>query len=109
MLDSMVYCLTNGVFTMPKGVSNKRYTLEFKEHIIKTMPEENLSYTEMCRRFEVNSFSRIKLWQRIYLEEESERLRIERHVQKKHRPTMKTVEGGRRISSCQCVADSSRK
>ncbi|MEF2668272.1 MAG: transposase, partial [Oscillospiraceae bacterium] len=39
---------------MPKGVPNKRYTPEFKKHVIETMQEEKLSYSETARRFEVN-------------------------------------------------------
>ena len=39
---------------MPKGVPNKRYTPEFKKLVIETMQEEKLSYSETCRRFEVN-------------------------------------------------------
>ena len=31
---------------MPKGVANKRYTLEFKKHVVETMLEEGLSYSE---------------------------------------------------------------
>ena len=54
---------------MPKGVPNKRYTPEFKKLVIETMQEEKLSYSETCRRFEVNSRDRIKSWERIYLEE----------------------------------------
>ena len=45
---------------MPKGVPNKRYTPEFKKLVIETMQEEKLSYSETCRRFEVNSRDRIK-------------------------------------------------
>ena len=45
---------------MPKGVPNKRYTPEFKKLVIETMQEEKLSYSETCRRFEVNSKDRIK-------------------------------------------------
>ena len=52
---------------MPKGVPNKRYTPEFKKLVIETMQEEKLSYSETCRRFEVNSRDRIKSWERIYL------------------------------------------
>ena len=63
---------------MPKGVPNKRYTPEFKEHVIKTMLEEKLSYKETCRRFEINDDHRIPAWERIYLEEGSEGFRIER-------------------------------
>ena len=42
------------------------------------MQEEKLSYSETCRRFEVNSRDRIKSWERIYLEEGAEGLAIER-------------------------------
>lgn len=63
---------------MPKGVPNKRYTPEFKKLVIETMQEEKLSYSETCRRFEVNSRDRIKSWERIYLEEGPEGLAIER-------------------------------
>ena len=31
------------------------------------MQEEKLSYSETCRRFEVNSRDQIKSWERIYL------------------------------------------
>ena len=63
---------------MPKGVPNKRYTPEFKKLVIETMQKEKLSYSETCRRFEVNSRDRIKSWERIYLEEGPEGLAIER-------------------------------
>ena len=63
---------------MPKGVPNKRYTPEFKKLVVETMQEEKLSYSETCRRFEVNSRDRIKSWERIYLEEGPEGLTIER-------------------------------
>ena len=63
---------------MPKGVPNKRYTPKFKKLVIETMQEEKLSYSETCRRFEVNSRDRIKSWERIYLEEGSEGFAVER-------------------------------
>ena len=63
---------------MPKGVPNKRYTPEFKKLVIETMREEKLSYSETCRRFEVNSRDRIKSWERIYLEEGPEGFAVER-------------------------------
>ena len=44
---------------MPKGVPNKRYTTEFKKHVIETMLEEKLSYRETAQRFEVNDHHRI--------------------------------------------------
>ena len=39
---------------MPKGVPNKRYTPEFKKLVVETMQQEQLSYSETARRFEVN-------------------------------------------------------
>ena len=63
---------------MPKGVPNKRYTPEFKKLVIETMQEEKLSYSETCRRFDVNSRDQIKSWERIYLEEWPEGFAIER-------------------------------
>ncbi|MBE5779547.1 MAG: transposase [Clostridiales bacterium] len=63
---------------MPKGVPNKRYTPEFKEHVIKTMQEEKLSYRETSRRFEINDHHQIQAWERIYLEEGPEGFQIER-------------------------------
>ena len=48
---------------MPKGVPNKRYTAEFKKLVIETMQEEKLSYSETCRRFDVNSRDQIKSWE----------------------------------------------
>ena len=65
-------------YSMPKGVPNKRYTPEFKKLVIETMQEEKLSYSETCRRFEVNSRDRIKSWERIYLEEGPEGFAVER-------------------------------
>ncbi|MFR0804912.1 MAG: IS3 family transposase [Subdoligranulum sp.] len=46
--------------------------------MIETMQEEKLSYSETCRRFEVNSRDRIKSWERIYLEEGPEGFAVER-------------------------------
>ena len=63
---------------MPKGVPNKRYTPEFKKLVIETMQEEKLSYSEICRRFDVNSRDQIKSWERIYLEEGPEGFAVER-------------------------------
>ena len=63
---------------MPKGVPNKRYTPEFKKLVVETMQQEQLSYSETARRFEVNSHRRIQDWERIYLTEGPEGLAIER-------------------------------
>ena len=42
------------------------------------MMEERLSYSETCRRLEVNSRDQIQSWERIYLEEGPEGLTVER-------------------------------
>jgi transposase len=63
---------------MPKGQPNKRYTARFKQHVIETMLEENLSYSETARRFEISSHDRIQNWERIYLTEGPEGFQIER-------------------------------
>ena len=62
---------------MPKGIPNKRYTPEFKQHVVETMREEGLSYRETERRFELPSM-RAAAWERIYLEEGPEGFRVER-------------------------------
>ena len=63
---------------MPKGISNKRYTPEFKKMVIETMKKEKLSYNETARRFEVSNHHRIQNWERIYLTEGPEGFAIER-------------------------------
>ena len=67
---------------MPKGVPNKRYTPEFKKLVVETMLEEKLSYSEAARQFEINDYGIIQRWERIYLEEGSEGLAIERRGRK---------------------------
>ena len=52
---------------MPRGVPNKTYTAEFKKHVIETMQEKGLSYSETARDFEVSDHKRIQAWERIYL------------------------------------------
>ena len=73
----MVYYLTSGVLIMPRGEPNKRYTPEFKQQVIETMRQENLSYRETARRFGVVR-SLITAWERIYLEEGPEGFTVER-------------------------------
>lgn len=63
---------------MPRGVPNKIYTGEFKQKVVETMQEEKLSYCEAARQFEVGDDKRVAAWERIYLEEGSEGLYIER-------------------------------
>ena len=63
---------------MPTGISNKRYTAEFKKFVIETMRTENLSYNETSKRFDVNSHHRIQDWERIYLTYGPEGFQVER-------------------------------
>jgi transposase-like protein len=73
---------------MPRGVPNKRYSAEFKKHVVETMRVEKLSYAETARRFEVNGHRRIQEWERVYLTEGPEGFRIERRGRgSKGRPT----------------------
>ena len=74
----MIYYLTSGVLSMPKGVPNKRYTPEFKKKVVETMMEEKLSYREVTRQFEISDHNIVKAWERIYLTEGPEGLAIER-------------------------------
>jgi transposase len=66
---------------MPKGVPNKRYTAEFKQMVVETMHRERLSYCEAARQFDVDD-KRVAAWERIYLEEGSEGLYVERRGRK---------------------------
>ena len=74
----MIYYPTSGVFIMPKGVPNKRYTPEFKKMVVETMEREHLSVRSAMKEFEINDHKIIERWERIYLEEGPEGLAIER-------------------------------
>ena len=67
---------------MPKGKPNKRYTPEFKIMVVETMHREQLSYCETARQFDIKSHNRVSEWERIYLEEGAEGLKIERRGRK---------------------------
>ena len=62
---------------MPKGIPNKRYSGEFKQMVVETMRNENLSHREVERQFDL-PHKRAATWERIYLEEGPEGLYIER-------------------------------
>ena len=75
---------------MPKGIPNKRYTGEFKQEVVETMMRERLSYHEAARQYNVSDHHLVASWERIYLEEGSEGLYIERRGRSnKGRPTKK--------------------
>ena len=63
---------------MPKGVSNKRYTPEFKKLVVETMQKEKPSYREAARQFEINDHKCVAAWERIYRTEGPEGFSIER-------------------------------
>lgn len=67
---------------MPKGKPNKRYTPEFKIKVVETMHSEKLSHREAARLFEISDNNAVAKWERIYLEEGAEGLRIERRGRK---------------------------
>ncbi len=67
---------------MPKGIPNKKYTAEFKIKVVETMRKEKLSYREAARQFEIPDHKMVAKWERIYLEEGAEGLRIERRGRK---------------------------
>ncbi|MDP4153287.1 MAG: helix-turn-helix domain-containing protein [Bacillota bacterium] len=62
---------------MPKGEPNKRYTTEFKQMVVETMQREKLSYKEVERQYDL-PHNRAAAWERIYLTEGAEDLKIER-------------------------------
>ena len=67
---------------MPKGKPNKKYTPEFKIMVVETMHKEGLSHREAGRVFEITAHDAVAKWERIYLEEGAEGLRIERRGRK---------------------------
>lgn len=58
---------------MPKGMPNKKFTVEFKKIVVETLLEEKMSYSEAERQVGVVR-SRMTAWERIYLTECSEGL-----------------------------------
>ena len=88
-----------------KGSNQKRYSAEFKISVIMDMRENHLSYRETVRKYwgtqsrteEDHYKSRVKLWERIYLEEGAAGLMEERRGRKstgrpRKKPLDKAVE-----------------
>ena len=63
---------------MAKGKPNKKYTPEFKKLVVETMKNERLSIYATMQEFGINDHKIIERWERIYLEEGSEGLAVER-------------------------------
>ena len=92
-------------FMAKKGSNQKRYSAEFKISVIMDMRENHLSYRETVRKYwgtqsrteEDHYKSRVKLWERIYLEEGAAGLMEERRGRKstgrpRKKPLDKAVE-----------------
>jgi transposase-like protein len=63
---------------MGQEKTKKRYTGEFKQKVVETLREENLSYKEALRKFGTGDHHIIQRWERIYLEEGVQGLYVER-------------------------------
>ena len=75
----MIYYLTSGVFFLcQKEYRTNDTRRNSRSWSWKPMQQEQLSYSETVRRFEVNSHRRIQDWERIYLTEGPEGFAIER-------------------------------
>lgn len=67
---------------MSKDKEYKKYAPGFKIMVVERMREENLSYKETARRFDVSYDTVVKKWERIYLEEGKEGFYVERRGRK---------------------------
>jgi transposase-like protein len=69
--------LTLGVIFMPKGKPNRQYNGEFKQIVVEDMRQNKLSQKATANKYDITR-SMVQRWERIYLEEGSEGLFIER-------------------------------
>ncbi|MDR1794899.1 MAG: transposase [Erysipelotrichaceae bacterium] len=70
-----------GSVVIPKGNPKKKYTGEFKQQVVETMREENLSFQETAKRFQIPNPASVSRWEKIYLEEGIEGLYTARQHQ----------------------------
>lgn len=63
---------------MSRGKIHKKYTGEFKQAVVEDMINNNMSYNDTKRKYDISSYDTIHNWERIYLEEGAEGLYIER-------------------------------
>ena len=59
---------------MLKGIPNKKYTGEFQQMIVETMPKEGMSYSEAALEFDVCDHHQIMSWERFLGDEGREGL-----------------------------------
>lgn len=69
MLDSVIQCLTNGVFNYAKRSTGSAVHAGIQKMVMETMQKEKLSYNEAAKHFEINNPKRVAARERIYLEE----------------------------------------
>jgi transposase len=62
---------------MPKGIPRKQYSGEFKQKVVEDMQKNGLSQYETAEKYGITR-SMIQRWERIYFEEGSKGLYIER-------------------------------
>ena len=75
------------IFMRKKGIKNKKYSAEFKIFVIMDMRANNLGYRETARKYNIaandsQGKDRLKVWERIYLEEGADGLMTERRGRK---------------------------
>lgn len=70
---------------MPKGIPNKRYTKKIKQKVIETMRREKLHHKEAARLYGIIAHDRVAAWERIFPEEGTEGLYIERRGRRSKR------------------------
>ena len=83
-LDNCWRCI---YFIKKKGIKNKKYSAEFKIFVIMDMRANHLGYRETARKYNIaandsQGKDRLKVWERIYLEEGAEGLMTERRGRK---------------------------
>jgi transposase len=62
---------------MVKRKANRKYTGEFKQKVVETLRNEELSYHETAERFGIRH-KRVQDWERVYLEDGPEGLYVEK-------------------------------
>ena len=63
---------------MPKGIPQKKYSVEFKIRVVGAIRTEHLDCPEAAECFGVQNKTQVARWERIYLEEGKEALLVER-------------------------------
>ena len=67
-----------GAVFMPKGKPNKEYSGDLKKKAVEDMRRNGLSYKETMQKYGITGKMTVQKWERIYLEEGSSGLYVER-------------------------------